>query len=198
MWLALCVLLVASVGVSHAAAPAGSWWNTSYPFRYKISIGAGPSALASSYSVSITTFDHADAVTVGRSLASGNDVRIVYWNGSTWVELNRVLDPQSSWNTSAPQLWFRTQTNIAASATNDNYYLYFGNVSTAGAPPADASLVFPLFDDFNGSSLSASLWNQSGTSVSSGVLTLPVSAWIRSVATFGQNTMFESSLRLPS
>jgi hypothetical protein len=36
-----------------------------------------------------------------QSLASGDDVRGAYWNGSGWVELDRLLDDESAWNNAA-------------------------------------------------------------------------------------------------
>lgn len=197
-WLSACLLLFALSSVTYAAAPSGSWWNTSYPYRYKLVIAGGGQPIVAGYSVALTGFNHSGEVGAGRSLTNGNDVRIVYWNGNSWQELDRALDPQSSWNTAAPQIWFKTQAVIAANATDDNYYVYFGHL-TAGAPPADETQIFMLFDQFNGTSLSSTRWSKTGApSVNGGVLTLPVGSSIRSWSTFGVDTMWEASLRLPS
>lgn len=196
MWLAAVLASLLVTSFAHAAAPTGAWWNTNFPYRYKISIAAGASALATGYSVALDEFNHASEVAGTHSLANGNDVRVVYWNGSAWIELNRVLDSQSSWNTAGPQIWFKTQAAITLGATDDNYYIYYGDLA-AGTPPADENQVFALFDGFTGSSVS-SVWTNSGATVSAGVLTVPVGGSIRSVSSFGQNTMWEASLRLPS
>lgn len=193
---ALLLWTAAFVGNSAFAATT-SWWNASYPYRYKISITATGSAIASGYSVSTDDFDHAAEVSGGRSLTSGNDVRFVYWNGTAWTELDRVVDPQSAWNTAAPQIWFRTQAAIAANATDDNYYLYYGNVGSAGTPPADESDVFLFFDGFAGNSLSSSRWSSDDASVSGGILTLPVDAYAFSTSTFGVDTIWETRVRMP-
>ena len=51
-------------------------------------------------------------------------MRVVYWNGGGWVELDRRLDDQSGWNNARTMLWFRTQAALGALATDDNYYIY--------------------------------------------------------------------------
>ncbi|MDH5691347.1 MAG: DUF2341 domain-containing protein, partial [Candidatus Bathyarchaeota archaeon] len=73
-------------------------------------------------------------------------MRIVYWNGSSWTELDRdIIDI----NTSSTQVWFKTQAEIGPSpATDNNYYMYYGNPG-AGSPPANKSNVYLWFDDFN-------------------------------------------------
>ena len=40
-------------------------------------------------------------VFAAQSLASGDDVRVAYWNGSGWIELDRLLDDESAWNNAA-------------------------------------------------------------------------------------------------
>lgn len=128
-----------------------AWWNSAWPARKAITVSAGNVAVPTGYSVSLA-FDHAGLVNAGKSLASGNDVRVLYWNGTNWVELDRVLDSASSWNTASTRIWFKTQAAIGANGSDAGYYLYYGN-SSAGAPPANASNVFLLFDDFEASSV---------------------------------------------
>ena len=117
------------------------------------------------YSVDVA-LNHASLVTAGKSLASGNDVRIVYWNGAAWVELDRVLDTASSWNNATTTLWFKTQAAIGTNTFDDNYYIYYGN-SAAGAPPANADNIFLMFDDFNGAALDGTNWTVPNGSVRS-------------------------------
>ena len=121
------------------------WWDTNYSNRQQITVTAGSAAVPSGYNVSVA-FDHA-ALTTAKSLASGDDVRVVYWNGSTWVELDRFKDPLTNWDATDSAVWFRTQAAISASGTDTNYYLYYGN-SGAGAPPMDRAQIFDMFDTF--------------------------------------------------
>ncbi|MDZ7379745.1 MAG: DUF2341 domain-containing protein, partial [candidate division KSB1 bacterium] len=127
------------------------WWNSSYLYRQKITVTAGSVSVPSGYSVAVI-LNHASLVTAGKSLLSGNDVRVVYWNGASWVELDRVLDSGSAWNNSSTKIWFRTQAAIAASASDGNYHLYYGNPS-AVAPPTNPANVFLFSDDFESGTL---------------------------------------------
>src|SRR5712691_2263300 len=192
------VLRPPSVPEADAAAPAGQWWSLSYPFSEKITVTAGTAATASGYSVSVT-FNHASLVTAGKSLASGNDVRVVYWNGSAWVEIDRLLDEASSWNNASTKVWFKTQAAISASTSDDNYYLYYGNAS-AGAPPANGMNVYLFYDDFSGTTIDTSKWTvtRGTTSVSGGILTVnPASSiWAQPTYAFGTDTRWEASIQL--
>jgi hypothetical protein len=128
--------------------PNYSWWNASYMYRRLITItNNAASSLISGYSVSIT-LDTASLVSANKMLSNGNDLRIVHWNGSSWVEIDRDII-SGTMNTGATQVWFETQATIgpSPSATND-YYLYYGNPS-AGSPPANKSNVYLWYDDFN-------------------------------------------------
>ena len=131
-----------------AAAPAGQWWDTSFKYSQKITVTAGSIAVPTGYTVT-STIDHAALVTAGKSLSNGNDMRVTYWNGSSWTELDRVLDKGSNWNTSTTTILFKTQTVIATSTSDDNYYLYYGN-SGAGTPPTNAQNVYDFYEDFSG------------------------------------------------
>lgn len=85
-------------------------------------------------------------------------MRVARWNGSSWTELDRLIDPGSAWNSTTTKFWFRTQTAISAAGTDTSYYVYFGYPSS-GASPADGNNIFDLYDDFSGGSLDASKWN---------------------------------------
>jgi len=122
-----------------------NWWNMGYGYRRRISIVNNvASNLGSGYSVCLTV-NTASLVSSGKMLSSGNDLRILYGNGSSWVEIDRdTIDM----NTSSTKVWFKTQAEIDSSATDKNYYMYYGNPS-AGSPPADKSEVYLWFDDFS-------------------------------------------------
>ena len=116
----------------------------------KITVTADEDALPSGYSVWFT-FDHEGLVSGNKSQADGDDVRVVYWDGDSWVELDRSLDEFASWDDASTMIWFKTQAAIGAYGSDDNYYLYYSNTS-ADNPPADKANVFDMWDDFlNGS-----------------------------------------------
>lgn len=119
-------------------------WRADYDYREQISMRA-PNAVAAGYAVALT-FNHASLVSVGKSLASGDDVRVRYWNGTSMVELDRVVDPTSAWNLATTTIWFPLQAAIAANGTVNNYYLYYGNLADAN-PPAYGPNVFLDYQD---------------------------------------------------
>jgi hypothetical protein len=132
--------------------PLAQGWSLSRP----ITVTAGTAAVPADYSVSVV-FDHAALVAAGKSLASGNDVRIGRWNGTTWTELDRVLDPGSTWNATTTRVWFRAGAPIAAQGQEEAYHLHYGNPA-AGNPPANADNVFLFHDDFESGTLGK--WSQ--------------------------------------
>ncbi|KPJ58208.1 MAG: hypothetical protein AMJ46_14510, partial [Latescibacteria bacterium DG_63] len=135
-----------------------TWWDSSYAYRKKITVSAGSESVPSGYSASVT-FDHAalvNAVPSSKSLASGDDIRIARWDGSTWTELDRVLDPLSSWNDGSTKIWFSLVDPISASSSDSSYYLYYGNISASG-PPDDWANVFMVGDDFNDGTLTSGM-----------------------------------------
>ena len=137
------------VGASYAQLLENSspvWWDTSYACRRQINVQNNTaSALPSGYSVKLT-LDHASLFAAGKAQVGGKDVRMVYWNGSSNVELDRVAE--TSWNTSSTEIWFKTQADITGSGSDNNYYVYYGNPSAVN-PPADRSNVYLWYDDFS-------------------------------------------------
>jgi len=121
-----------------------NWWNANYTYRRQITITNKASTLSSGYSI-LLTMDTVSLVSSGKMLSSGNDLRIVFWNESSWIELDRdIIDM----NTNLTQVWFKIQADIPASGSDNNYYMYYGNPG-AGSPPANKSNVYLWFDDFN-------------------------------------------------
>jgi len=196
----LLIALLTFVSVTQADAPSAEWWDGNYSYREKISVTAGSTNVPTEYSVRIE-FDHAALVAAGKSLSSGDDIRIVYWNGSTWTELDRRLDDQSNWDSTTTQVWFRTQAAINADETVDDYYLYYG-YGSAGSPPATWSNVFLFYDDFNDGSFDTGRWTcVSGTcDESGGNLTLGSwgKAWATASYAFGFDTRWETRVQLGS
>jgi cellulose synthase/poly-beta-1,6-N-acetylglucosamine synthase-like glycosyltransferase/CheY-like chemotaxis protein len=142
-----------------------SWWDTDYEYRQQITVTAGTTAVPSGYAVSIN-FNHATLVTNSKSQSDGDDIRIVFWTGSGWTELDRALQEGSAWNNNATRVWFKTQAAISASGSDNNYYLYYGNTS-ATSPPANKSNIYTFWDDFDDSSLGAG-WSLDGIGTVSG------------------------------
>ena len=92
------------------------WWNeTPCQFRQSVTVTAGLSDLPAGYAVS-TALDHAALVSAGKSQADGDDMRVVYWDGAAWVELDRILDPGSASNSTGASRPHRP-TGITTSTT---------------------------------------------------------------------------------
>jgi len=121
------------------------WADASYLMRQRVDVTAGSVESPTGYTTSVVV-DHASLVASGLSLASGDDLRLWRHDGTTWTELDRVLDAASAWNSPTTTLWFRTQESILSGETV-SYWLYFFK-PTAGSPPADPDNVWLLREGF--------------------------------------------------
>lgn len=125
------------------------WWDGDWAFRRRLDVDA--TVLAEQrYSVPLT-IDHAQLVADGFSSASGDDIRVLRWDGTTWTELDRILGEGSAWNAADTTLWFRTTDDIAAGGAG-TYWLYHRN-GAAPAPPADPEQVWLVTEDFEDGTL---------------------------------------------
>jgi hypothetical protein len=150
----LLALLLSGIPLQPAKA-SPDWWNANYQYRQKITVSSsGSTAVPDEYSVSFTE-DTASLISAGRLRSDGNDWRIAYRNGSSWMELDRHVS--SGWDSADTETWFKTQAAISGGASDDNYYLYYGYPAETGTPPsywsdsmgADApSAVYWCADDF--------------------------------------------------
>ena len=101
-----------------------NWWNYNYNFRRQIDIANNSIyEIPIHYPVSIS-LDHLSLVNNSKSLNNGYDIRIIYYNGSSWQEISRINS--NDWNLSDTNIWFSTQTTIPATGTDSNYYIYYG------------------------------------------------------------------------
>lgn len=128
-----------------------TWWDTSYARRQPLRVDTTTAAAPAGYTVPVT-IDHAALVSSGDALVSGDDVRVLHFDGTAWTELDRVLAEGSAWDDAATTIEFRTVDPIAAGGSDGSYWLYLGNTA-AGAPPADPRAVYALDDDFEDGTL---------------------------------------------
>ncbi|MBN1793027.1 DUF2341 domain-containing protein [Candidatus Woesearchaeota archaeon] len=131
--------------------PIEDWWSTNYGYRSMINVtnNDGSTALQAGHTVNFT-LNHSGLVSQGKSLSSGNDVRVTYYNGTSHVEIDRIN--LSAWNTATTVIAFRLQESLPASSVGANYTVYYGN-GGAGSPPQDPSGVYFIYDQFNDSSI---------------------------------------------
>ncbi|MFW9796231.1 MAG: DUF2341 domain-containing protein [Candidatus Thorarchaeota archaeon] len=130
-----------------------------YEYSRQVTITSGSELVPAGYTTSVT-IDHASLVAAGKSQIDGDDLRIMYWNGLSLTELDRILDFDSSWNSATAKIWFRIQTDIPAYSSDDQYFIYYGN-PTVTNPPNDYTNVFQFYDGFESGDLSA--WDGSYT-----------------------------------
>lgn len=125
-------------GDGTCAAPCATnpWWDDAFAFRSVLTYtNEGDAALPAGTAVAVA-FDHAAQVELGRSLASGDDVRVVRDDGGEPVELSRTSE--SGFNLSDTDVLFPLAVDLAPGATTTAYALYWGNPDAAAAPRFDA------------------------------------------------------------
>ena len=122
--------------------PAPSWWSIYWMYRRQINITNSLAVpVRTNYSIKLVLN------TTGSAFQNdGDDVRIVMYNGTDWIELDRVNE--TVFNSTTTEIWFKLQSNISANSYNDSYYVYYGNPAAIN-PPANKSNVYLWFDDFN-------------------------------------------------
>lgn len=134
------------------------WWDENWHIRRRLTIiNNANKTLPAGYSVKFN-FDHYNQVQQGDALASGDDVRILWWNGVSWQELDRVNG--TPWNNpdQETEIWFQIQAPIASLSSDDNYFIYYANPA-AGPPPANPHQVYQFWDDFSDPNFTYANWS---------------------------------------
>ncbi len=119
------------------------WWDINYQFRRQITVLTDintPYNGYAGYTVEMTMN------TISPDIQDdGDDLRIVWWDGSGWQELDRhIIDP----DTASTIIRFRLQADIAASSSDDNYYVYYGNAAV-GTGPANLENVYLHYNNYS-------------------------------------------------
>ncbi len=138
-----------------AGPSACGWWDSAYQHRVRFTVAnRSTRTLTAGYTVTLPV-DHAALVAAGKALASGDDVRVVYCDAGTNVELDRVDDgphqvpaAAATWNTSTALVAFASQKDVGGIAGDPEYFLYYDDAA-ATAPPADPTRVYLWYDDFS-------------------------------------------------
>lgn len=140
-------LLAALTAADPAVAATTLWWDTGYLLRFEIDVAAGPNAPDrgyNGYTARIPSLDTAALVAAGEMQADCDDLRIAFYDGLGWTELPRHV---LNCNTATTDVRFTLAADIPASASDDNYYLYYSNAA-AGAPAAVTTTnVYLWYDD---------------------------------------------------
>jgi hypothetical protein len=118
-----------------------------YLYSEQLTVTTGPTApdkRYNGYTVRLASFDTSTLISEGKMQSDCSDLRVVKDNGGSLVEVDRHL---IDCNTTASDIRFMLQADIADSSTDTSYYLYYGNPS-AGAPnPVTTTNVYRWYDD---------------------------------------------------
>jgi hypothetical protein len=115
-----------------------NWWSPNYSYRRQLVIDiTGNASLVSGYTVH-TYISGSDAATIySNSLTTGNDFRVVYFDGSTSTELTRDL---ISFSGSTIEFYHKTQALLSGNDAS-HYYIYYGYAG-AVSPTIDKTQVY--------------------------------------------------------
>lgn len=123
-----------------------AWWDHHYTRRAGLTIENNGSVDLPAGTVLSVSMDHAALVTAAQSLASGDDVRVVYNAGAGWSEMDRVAS-QEGWNQPATKLWFRLSETIPVGETNTHYAIYYNRADGVNPPTTLAEIFAPDAND---------------------------------------------------
>jgi hypothetical protein len=137
-----------TTGPSEGKSAGPPWWDACYRSRRALTLRAGNQAVPEDYTFAIA-LNHAEMVSSGLARADGSDLRILAWDGSSWIERDRVVDDDSGWNRNDTHLLFQLGLEIPAGGSFESAYLYSGCPS-AGAPPEDPTRVYWYYSGFGG------------------------------------------------
>ncbi len=136
--------------------PTTAWWDKNFQYRKQITVTAGTEALTTSHTLDLAQ-DLGALITAGKIQSDYDDVRLVFWNGSAFVPVEIDI-------VSATVQRFKVQSSISTSASDTNYYLYYGNPDATMRPTRLAN-VYPYYTSFNSKDQSTyGSWTESTSS----------------------------------
>ncbi len=125
-----------------------------YSYRRQLTINVGanaPSGGYNGYTARVTGIDTQSLINTGKLRADGNDLRVFYWNGGAWIEVDREI---RNLNTTDTHIIFKSQTDIPASGSNGDHYLFYGNPNATTPNPLATTNVYLWYDDVSQDRLS--------------------------------------------
>ncbi len=138
--LLLLLLLLVSFEVN-------AWWNTNYSSRQQLLITTGataPDKGYQDYTVRLTGLDTQALISGGQMQADCDDLRVVYYDGSNWNEVDRHV---VNCNSATTEIRFMLQADIADSTTDSSYFIYYGNPWAWPPNPVSTTNVYLWYDD---------------------------------------------------
>ncbi|MEM7765127.1 MAG: hypothetical protein AAF290_13755 [Pseudomonadota bacterium] len=140
-------LIVVAVLGHNAFAVTSSWWDDSYVYRQNVAVVTGaniPDRGYDGYTLRTTALNTQTLISTGQMRADCNDLRVAYYDGTVWQELDRHV---LGCNSGQTDIRFRSPTALAGSATDDDFYIYYGNAGAPAPNPLTPTNVYLWFDD---------------------------------------------------
>lgn len=103
-------------------------------------------------------FDHGQMVATQSARVDGEDLALVYVEGSQGYVLDRWIDPSSKWNEHRTMIWFPAQEKILPGQSVKGKYYLAMNSSVFGVAQ-DPKKIFPVYDTFAEGNIDADVWN---------------------------------------
>ncbi len=88
--------------------------------------------------------DTATLVGQDKMQATCDDLRVLFWDGSTWQELLRHV---VACNSGATEIRFAIREDISANTADDRYFLYYGNTNASAMAALTPTDVYLWHDD---------------------------------------------------
>lgn len=112
-------------------ATSSAWWNGNWNYKKQLTLKNLSGNIATAGATMKVTIDTKALYDANHLLASGDDLRVVYSTASAYFkELVRSTTPADGTTiqtSTATEIAFPLQADIANSGTDTNYYLYYGN-----------------------------------------------------------------------
>lgn len=128
-------------------ASNADWWDASFGYRQQLIVTTGgrlPDRGYVGYTVRLAALDTAALVAAGQLRSDCADLRLVYWDSTSWTEAPRHL---SDCNSDTSTLAFALPANLGVDETWANAYLYFGHSEAAAGPALTTDNVYLWWDD---------------------------------------------------
>lgn len=102
------------------------WWDRDYAYNRPLTI-KNQQSLSTLQSNSLVSFslNHQKLVQEKKSLITGSDIRLVFYNGKDFQEIH--FWPQTPWNSDQTTLAFLLAKDIGPGQESTNYFIYYGN-----------------------------------------------------------------------
>jgi len=126
-----------------------NWWDSDYKYRKRLTISNNASSSIINYSVKLV-LDTETLIASSKLRSNCDDLRLVYSNGVTFAEIDRINEPCNSAST---EIWFKIVSAINSNSNDNSYYLYYGNPSATN-PPLNRNNIYLKWDDFSTNTLS--------------------------------------------